>query len=155
MEAGADAYIMKPIRAEEVRGLWQHCFRRRALASKEPSPSGRAATATGMPSPRASASKGALPSARSSALGAPPPPGSCNLVLGPRPGGSMAPAGSPSALSPRRADARSPGSPGPTASSPGVYSRCRRPGNTNNRLKPIHVAPPEEEEDGVKVCAQQ
>jgi CheY-like chemotaxis protein len=31
LEGGADAYLMKPIRADEVRNLWQYCARKRNL----------------------------------------------------------------------------------------------------------------------------
>ena len=198
MSSGADAYLMKPIRAEEVRSLWQHCFRRqgvvtrannqRALASPRSalvSPlGGRLGHTTSMPLHRdlPAASPVSAPSPPPAACGAcdpgPRAPGCCRLVTGPRPGsvGSNSVGGS-SLTSPRVArlpawgastsyapnsprDGNRPSTPSfqsPSNASP-AYSRCRRPGNTANHLRPIHISPNDRGEETSAIetgCAQQ
>ena len=206
MSSGADAYLMKPIRAEEVRSLWQHCFRRqgavrqdasrqannpRALASPRgalvPPPGGRLGHTTSLPLHRdlPAASPVAAPSHPASWAGAcdpgPRAPGCCRLVTGPRPGSVGSNSGGGSSLasprvarlpawgagtsyasnSPRDGPSHNrPSTPSfqsPSQASP-AYSRCRRPGNTANHLRPIHISPNDRGEETSAIetgCAQQ
>ena len=159
LTSGADAFLVKPVQAEQVRVLWQYCLKR-GIRSAAPAP------------PRSNIDPG------------PRSPGCCNLVSGPRPGpiASLGGSSSASSRSPRasvaspagaampgaagggggaissrsaRLGAPSPaGTPRGEAAASSVYSRCRQSGNAVGRLRaigrPVEAGAGEEPLEGCK-----
>lgn len=157
LKQGADAYLSKPIRAEEVRHLWQYCIKRRHRA-EDPRVPVQSKSGESRIDNRPKESSQPVSSCSTCDPG-PRAPGACKLNAGLRPGSVSSPQNTPrsaNSLTPRsRMNAI--GIPAPSthitgpAGTPGgyashasnVHSRCRRPGNATGTLRPMGFQPPD------------
>lgn len=137
MAVGADAYLMKPIRHDEVKHLWQYCFRRNKTsdagsASTTPSHTPRGGSAASIGHGRRAADHRyhtTAASPRGMPLGACDPGpralGVCRLVAGPRPDATHSQRGAPSPLPSSRGSGSA--GPGGRTGTPGSDGRVSSP----------------------------